>query len=651
MPIVSCLPKPKKVVIGGARSSKFEFTALEFTGREDKRVAEYLHSCLSESKLGQISVCIENNDFGFPSHEMDESYSIEIHDHIAIQAATSWGAIRGIATLYQLNYTDGLTARISIADSPRFAWRGLLIDAARHFIPVDDLKRVLNGMALLKLNVLHLHLSDDQAFRFESLAFPGLASMECYNQADLAELVLYASARGIRVIPELDVPGHTTSWLVNYPEWGLQDVELTTRFGVHKACLDPSSEKLYQDLETLFSEVAQVFPDEFFHIGGDEVHPEWWDSDDRVQAFARAQGLKSVPEIQNYFSGRIFQILSRLGKKPIAWDEVLHEGVSDFMIQNWRGSSTRDRALKKGLDCIVSSGFYLDLFYPADIHYRFDPEANQSDLFEMEDQLKNDSRLAHVSSGLEWTDQWRLGSVDLESDGIQELSSLGNVVGGEACLWGELVTSEVLFPRLWSRLPAVAERLWSAKEVKDVADFYKRFSILRTCKELEWEKDEEKGLIAAGLSRSQVDVARIFEPAKWYFRLLGEELLNARIEGSEMPVSRPYNTESRLNRVVDFLSPESLSARQLVFELDRGSLIEKLGLWKSQDPELWPSDMQKAIAVLIQISEIILDYLLDGVRLKLEVIGLLRELYVPQGEYMVSCIPPLISWLESDERG
>jgi hypothetical protein len=118
-----------------------------------------------------------------------------------------------------------------------------------------------------------------------------------------------------------------------------------------------------------------------------------------------------------------------------------------------------------------------------------------------------------------------------------------------------------------------------------------------------------------------------------------------------MPVSRPYNTESRLNRVVDFLSPESLSARQLVFELDIGSLIEKLGLWKSQDPELWPSDMQKAIAVLIQISEIILDYLLDGVRLKLEVIGLLRELYVPQGEYMVSCIPPLISWLESDERG
>mgnify|MGYP000895818614 FL=1 len=263
--------------------------------------------------------------------------------------------------------------------------------------------------------------------------------------------------------------------------------------------------------------------------------------------------------------------------------------------------------------------------------------------------VKQDPRLVHVASGLEWTNHWRDGNIDLKTSKQYEPSSMGTVIGGEACLWGELVSSEVLFPRLWSRLPAVAERLWSSKDVTDVDDFYERFSVLKTCKELNWDKDEEKGLLAAGLSRSQIEIARILEPAKWYFRLLGEELLNARLEGKEMPVSRPYNTETQLNRVVDYLAPESLAARRLVFASDKPVLIEQARLWGSQNPKAWPPDMQKALEALVQVGEIVSDYLLDNGRSKSEVTSLLWQLYIPHGEYMVACIPPIMSWLDSIE--
>jgi len=226
---------------------------------------------------------------------------------------------------------------------------------------------------------------------------------------------------------------------------------------------------------------------------------------------------------------------------------------------------------------------------------------------------------------------------------------MGVVIGGEACLWGELVSSEVLFPRLWSRLPAIAERLWSSRDVNDVDDFYERFSVLKTCKELNWDQDEEKGLMAAGLNESQIEIARILEPAKWYFRLLGKEFLNARLEGKEMPVSRPYNTETQLNRVVDYLAPESLAARRLVFEVDKPVLIKQARLWVSQNPNAWPPDMRNAIEALVQVGKIVLDYLLDSGRSKSEVTSLLWQLYIPHGEYMVACIPPIMIWLDSNE--
>mgnify|MGYP003312977100 FL=1 len=191
-----------------------------------------------------------------------------------------------------------------------------MLDVARSFVSIGSLRRILDGMAFLKLNVLHLHLSDDQGFRFRSEAFPGLASTESYSQTELEDLVSYAGDLGVRIIPELDVPGHVTSWLVNYPEWGFSELsEASDLFGVHKACLDPSNEQLYEDLEILLSEVGAVFPEEFLHVGGDEVHPEYWSKSERVQKFAGETDLGGIAEIQNYFSNRLFEILLKINKR------------------------------------------------------------------------------------------------------------------------------------------------------------------------------------------------------------------------------------------------------------------------------------------------------------------------------------------------
>jgi hexosaminidase len=210
----------------------------------------------------------------YPDLDDDESYLLKIDSVEArLTAATEWGVLRGLATLAQLTAVGKTLPGVLIGDAPRFAWRGLMVDVARHFIAVETLLRTLDAMALVKLNVLHLHLTDDQAFRFGSRAFPELAEHgsdgSYYSEHDLGEIVTHAAELGIRVVPELDVPGHTSSWLAAHPEWGTVRESRTpsTRFGVHSACLDPTREEVYAALARLFDDVTRVFPDRFVHIG------------------------------------------------------------------------------------------------------------------------------------------------------------------------------------------------------------------------------------------------------------------------------------------------------------------------------------------------------------------------------------------------
>jgi len=525
-----------------------------------------------------------------PSVTRGEAYTLDITaDGILLSASTQLGVLRGAQTLAQVlaysskNESAGLPC-LRIEDQPAFGWRGVLIDVARHFIELPVLLRTLDGMAHHKLNVLHLHLTDDQAFRFPSLAYPKLNdSGSSYTHAELRELVAYAQARGIRVIPELDMPGHTTCWLAAYPQWSLYEVKPTQRFGVHKGCLNPTVDETYDVIATLLAEFAEVFPDECVHIGGDEVHPLWWSDHPEVKGFMRERGFETPRDLQAYFNARVGNELAGLGKRMLVWDEAVHDTLPDTaVVQAWRGMTARDAAVARGHQCIVSAPYYLDLFYPTDLHTQFAPLLPLEQAIAAEDVMLADERLAHVADGLEWTKQWRDRPDDLAADdagkGTAAESLAESVLGGEACLWSELVSSELLDVRLWSRLPLIAELFWSGV-VEDPA--YTRtahsLSSWQSCggpsfaiANGELLSQQQYDLLAPrGIDARVAPLLAVLEPTKWYARLLGRDALVARLQGMEMPQARPYTLTTPLRTIGCVISPQSFVCAQFSELLER----------------------------------------------------------------------------------
>ncbi len=559
-PSLLLMPWPDQIVLptdseAGTRLPSAA-TTIEWLGHPSPQAEEYTERALSLFSLGQIQISISDaTEDLLPHLSMDESYILEVMESgVSLSASSVWGVLRGVASLIQLATKNQLSPGLTLTDRPRFPWRGLLLDVARHYFPIGSLISVVDGLAAVKMNVLHLHLSDDQGFRFPSAAFPRLASEEHYTADQLRGLVAYAAERGVRVVPELDMPGHVTSWLVAYPKWGSRQTSESRRFGVHQACLNPLDDEVYQSIETLLGEVVDIFPDEYLHVGGDEVNPSWWQSDPTIAAYLEEQQM-SAQDLQNEFLTRICAIVERLGKRAVGWDEVLHPGMPKCVVQNWRGATTRDRALQLSRSVIVSAPYYLDLHYPADIHYGFDPEASQADWLEREDALQSDPRLLHIADGIEWTKQWRNNSIEFEGD--------VRALGGEACLWSELVNPDVLSTRLWSRLPVVAERLWSPSSCRDIGSMYLRLQACWQCLPENPEETAREKLSTIGLNGPELNVVSLLEPVKWYGRLLGKRALEARLAGTEMPKARPYQVDTPLNRIVDFLPPESLAARRL----------------------------------------------------------------------------------------
>jgi hexosaminidase len=248
----------------------------------------------------------------YPGIEADESYWLVVDDAgVYLDAATELGALRGLTTLGQLVDEQGRIPHLAIDDRPRFTWRGLMLDPARHFLPVEAICRTLDGMSLCKLNVLHLHLSDDQGFRLPVDAFPALMSDPGYSADDLERIVEHAAGYGIRVVPEIDMPGHVNSWLVGYPEWGTRQVSPSSRFGVHEACLDPTSERVYEAIHEILGVLARSFPDPCVHIGGDEVSPVWWSADSKVKALMEREGLHDIRDVQAYFNRRVGELVKK----------------------------------------------------------------------------------------------------------------------------------------------------------------------------------------------------------------------------------------------------------------------------------------------------------------------------------------------------
>lgn len=376
----------------------------------------------------------------------DESYNLKVTPTQAtFSAATDVGAMHAMETFLQLATMEGGACRVpavNIHDVPRFRWRGFQIDVCRHFEPVSEIERTLDGMAIAKLNVFHWHLSDDEGFRAESKKFPKLTEMasngQFYTQEQMREVVAYARARGIRVMPEFDVPGHSTSWVLAYPELGdgREVHELPQQFGQGRAEFDPSNEKLYKFLDTFIGEMSEIFPDAYFHIGGDEVDGKGWASNPHITEFMQKKGFKSKDDLQAYFNQRLLPILTKHHKKMVGWDEILNPALpKDIMVQSWRGVESLSEGASKGYTGILSAPYYLDAQKTSEEMFLADP-------------IPADTKLT--------ADEQKL------------------ILGGEVCMWAEHINPETMDSRVWPRTIAIAERFWSPQSDRDVADMYRR---------------------------------------------------------------------------------------------------------------------------------------------------------------------------------
>jgi hexosaminidase len=321
-----------------------------------------------------------------------------------------------------------------------------MIDVGRHFEPVDVIKRNIDGMAMVKMNVFHWHLSEDQGFRIESKKYPKLQGMgsggQFYTQEQVREVIDYAADRGVRVLPEFDIPGHTSSWMVGYPELASAPgpYELEVRWGVFDPTMDPTREETYAFLDTFIGEMAKLFPDEYFHIGGDENNGKQWKENPQIQEFMRAHGYHTTAELQTYFNQRVLKILQKYGKKMVGWDEILTpELPKDAIVQSWRGYKSLDQSAHEGYNAIWSTTYYLDHMGPADYHYLSDP-------------LPADTKLTKEQAS--------------------------HIVGGEVCAWSEFLSPENIDSRIWPRTAAIAERFWSSRDMNNVADMYRRLDVV-----------------------------------------------------------------------------------------------------------------------------------------------------------------------------
>ncbi len=472
--------------------------------------------------------------FGRPGRLLpgeDESYELAVEPAgVRLEAPTDLGVLRGFETLLQLLSADDkgyYIPCVTVKDKPRFTWRGLMIDVGRHFHPVEVIKRNLDAMAAVKLNVLHLHLTEDQGFRVESKVFPRLHELGSdglfFTQDQIRDLVAYAGDRGIRVMPEFDLPGHSTSWFVSYPEFASAPgpYAIERHFGVFGPTFDPTNERIYPFFDAFFREMAGLFPDPYLHIGGDEVEGRQWDANPAIQAFKKKRGLADNAALQAYFNRRLLALVTKHGKKMVGWDEILQPGMpTDIVIQSWRGPKSLIEAAQRGYRGLLSNGYYIDLCQPASFHYLNDP-------------LPPDSPLDERQKAL--------------------------ILGGEATMWAELVTSETVDSRIWPRTAAIAERFWSPATVRDVDDMYRRLPIVSLAL-------EELGLLHIknqDMLLRRLTAGRPVGP----LRVLAEAV--EPLQGYDRHGQAEYTSLSPFTRFVDACFPESLPAVRFEGTVDR----------------------------------------------------------------------------------
>jgi hexosaminidase len=520
----------------------------------------------------------------------DESYRLTVRENgVELRAETDIGVVRGLQTLQQLVAADEqgyYIPTLTVQDAPRFPWRGLLLDVARHFFSVDVVKKQIDLLAFMKMNVLHLHLTDDQGFRIESKTYPKLHEMgsdgQYYTQEQMRDILRYADERGVRIVPEFDLPGHSTSWQVGYPELSSGVGEMSggpyridRKWGRGSPVVNPVKEYTYQFLDTFFLEMGALFPDAYMHIGGDENNGLQWANNPDIQAFMKANGYATKEALQNYFNKRLLAILEKHGKKMMGWDEIFVEGVPNtIMIQSWRGKESLYSALRKGYSAILSNGFYIDISEPTDRHYLNEP----------------------LPDSVKLTPEER-----------------ARMFGGEACMWSEWVTADNLDSRIWPRTAAIAERLWSEAAVRDVENMYHRLELVEShLEQMGSQHETNVPMMLRRLAGVGEDITPlktyidVLEPVKQYQR--GQILrftysvfypLTGVADAARPDAKVARQFRAMTDRYLDYLQRSRLAAQSPagasedslaldVLESYREALRSRLKLWKDNHERLLP---------------------------------------------------------------
>ena len=459
-----------------------------YLGVEDsgvRRVGEYLSTLLSSSMGRTVPVPVAGGtgrhrnsihlSLKAPGMLGPEGYEMSVSpDAIRISATTVAGLFYGVQTLRQMlppEIQSHAPAKkrmevpcVHIQDSPRFSWRGLMLDCSRTFLTMDYLKRSIDRMVLYKLNILHLHLTDDEGWRLEIKKYPQLTTVGArfadrfgggggfYTQQEMRDLIAYARERNITIVPEIEMPGHSREVLATFPELACLLPERQTldvcpfwegpaRLG-HTQPLCVGNDKVFEMLRDVLSEVIDLFPSEFIHVGGDEVPKEAWKKCPRCQARIKAEGLKDEEEFQSYFMQRVEKMISAKGRRMIGWDEILEGGLApDATVMSWRGTKGGVAAAQMGHDVVMTPNpyCYFDYTYhktPSEKVYSYDPVAK-----------------------------------DLTG------SMAEHILGVQASMWTHIaVTEKAIDYQMYPRLLALAEVAWTPQPSREWSDFDARLA-------------------------------------------------------------------------------------------------------------------------------------------------------------------------------
>lgn len=544
-------------------------------------------------------------------------------------------------------------------------------------------------MAAAKLNVLHWHLTDDQGWRFASQHYPKLQQLasdgEFYTVEQMKDVVAYATSLGIRVVPEIDMPGHASAIAVAYPELisAPGPYKMEREWGVHEPTLDPSNDQVYTFADTLISELTAIFPDPYLHIGGDEVKDTQWVNSKAIQAYMQKNNIADSHALQAAFNKRLQVILHQHQRKMVGWDEIFHPDLPhDIVIQSWQGPDSLGASAQQGYQGILSTGFYLDQPQSSAYHYRneilpqplgvdqnvADGEKAQSWQFSMP-RLKGkpvDGSFTLIEGKEGWrgfidfggktrravrdivwqdgdkvsfaVDTWMgdtrpvltlkqgkfggyflIGNARYPATGsplsavpagmppvVPDAQGMKNILGGEAALWQENITSQILDLRLWPRGFVVAERLWSAQDVKDIGNMYQRLAKIDSWSVVSvgLQQHAQTARMMTRLANSTditplLTLSTALEPAQYYTRQ------HIKFQAGH------YTQFEPLNRLVDALPAESNAVRELdnhvsallanPKDADAAAAIRsQLEIWQQNTPRVQPQLTQNTVLKPVQ---------------------------------------------------